>query len=206
MLRITSLVFLLLLAVAAAPAQLQQLARSAPPEIDQALRERVEAFYTHFQKGQFREAEAYLDEQSKDVFYGAKKNRILAFEVKTIKWAEDFRSANVLVACHTIVPMLGSAPLAVPLASDWRFHNDSWFMHLTAKEPGEVSQVSEDPPAATPFGQMQFSQEVAAPGGFRPPPQAPRPTIESLKEMYQLSGSGVSFPPDPKSPSPGSSR
>ncbi|MBI1352948.1 MAG: hypothetical protein GC160_01290 [Acidobacteria bacterium] len=192
MTRITSFVFMFLLAAAAAPAQLQQLARSAPPEVDEALRQRVEGFYTHFQKGEFRQAENYLDEESKDAFYNAKKNRIMAFEVKTIKWAEDFRSANVLVACHTIVPMLGSAPLAVPLASDWRYHDDSWFMHLTKKEDVEMSEDA--PVKATPFGQMQAGQEVVPPGGFRPPPQAPRPTIESLAEMYQVSADAVRFP------------
>lgn len=185
-----------LVATIAAQAQLQKLAAGAPDEIDAALRSRVEAFYTHFQKGEFRQAESFLEEESKDAFYGAKKNRILGFEVKTIKWAEDFRSANVLVSCNTIVPMLGSVPVAVPLAGDWRYHDDNWFMHLDVKEEsqpaeGDLSQ------AASPFGTMQFNQNVAAPGGFRAPPQAPRPTVESLAEMYQVSTQMVRFPPKP---------
>ena len=199
MIRFASLIFTFLIATASAPAQVQKLATGAPEEIDSALRSRVEAFYTHFQKGEFRDAEGFIEEESKDAFYGAKKNSILGFEVKTIKWAEDFRSANVLVSCHTIVPMLGSVPVAVPLAGDWRFHDDNWFMHLEPKEEAESGET-ELSQAASPFGTMQFNQNVAAPGGFQTPQQTPRPTVESLATMYQLSTQMVRFPPKPEEP------
>lgn len=197
MTRLAFFVFSLLAATIAAPAQLQKLASGAPEEVDAALRSRVEAFYTHFQKGEFRQAEGFIEEESKDAFYGAKKNRILGFEVKTIKWADDFRSANVLVSCNTIVPMLGSVPVAVPLAGDWRYQNDDWFMHLEPKDEAEGvgADISQ---AASPFGTMQFNQNVAAPGAFRAPQQAPRPTVESLAEMYQVSTQMVRFPPKPE--------
>ncbi len=199
MTRFALLVFALALSAAPTPAQLQKLGSNAPEELESALRTRVESFYTHFQKGEFRQAEQFVEETSRDAFYGAKKNRILGFEVKTIKWAEDFRSANVLVSCHTIVPMLGSAPVAVPLAGDWRFNDGDWFMHLDAREEVDVSQDSTTS-APSPFGPMQFNQNVAAPGGFRPPAEAPRPTVESLREMYQVSTQMLRFPPNPKEP------
>lgn len=197
--RIASLVFPLLLVALAVPAQSQSLATSAPEEIDSGLRSRVESFYTHFQKGEFRQAESYLEEESKDAFYGAKKDRILGFEVKTIKWAEDFRSASVLVMCHTVVPLLGSRPVAVPLSGDWRFQNDNWFMHLEIKE-SESDEGALLSHAPSPFGQMQFNQQVAAPGQYRAPLEAPRPTVESLATMYQVSTQMVRFPPKPDEP------
>lgn len=183
------LVLVAALAVAGSPAS-AQLARKAPPEIDDALRSRVSAFYAHFQKGEFREAESYVDEESKDVFYGAKKNRIINFEIRTVEYAEDFRSANVLVACETIVPMLGSKPLAVPLASDWRYSEDGWMMHL--KDPGEEREKYAV--AGSPFGQMQFSQELPEPGQLSTQQQQVRmPTIESLADMYHVSATNVQF-------------
>jgi hypothetical protein len=188
-----------MLLAAAVSAQSQSLGASAPEEIDSGLRSRVEAFYTHFQKGEFRQAETFLEEESKDAFYGAKKDRILGFEVKTIKWADDFRSANVLVLCQTIVPFLGSRPVAVPLAGDWRFQDDDWFMHLeikdSEKDSGELLSH-----APSPFGPMQFNQNVAAPGQYKAAPEAPRPTVESLAKMYQVSTQMVRFPPKPDEP------
>jgi hypothetical protein len=199
MTRFALVVFALALAGTPSSGQSQKLAGGAPEEIESALRARVETFYTHFQKSEFRQAEKFIEEESRDAFYGAKKNRILGFEVKTIKWAEDFRSANVLVSCHTIVPMLGSAPVAVPLAGDWRYQDGDWFMHLDAREEVEVSEDTTTS-APSPFGPMQFNQNVAAPGGFRPPTETPRPTVESLREMYQVSTQMLRFPPNSDEP------
>ena len=167
-----------------------QLTRNAPPEIDDALRARVSAFYTHFQRGEFRKAEEYVDEASKDVFYGAKKNRIINFEIRTVEFAEDFRQANVLVACETMVPMLGSDPLAVPLASDWRYSEEGWFMHL--KDPGE--ERNRVAVAGSPFGQMQFSQDLPEPGKLSDQQAQVRPpSIESLAGMVHVSPMNVKF-------------
>ena len=167
-----------------------QLTRKAPPEIDDALRARVSSFYTHFQRGEFRQAEEYVAEASKDVFYGAKKNRIINFEIRTVEYAEDFRSANVLVACETMVPMLGSEPLAVPLASDWRYSEEGWFMHL--KDPGEDrSRVAV---AGSPFGQMQFSQDLPQPGRLSDQQAKVKPpSIESLAGMVHVNPTDVKF-------------
>lgn len=199
MTRIASIVFTFALLAVSASAQSQPLTAGAPEEIDSALRTRVESFYTHFQKGQFRQAEGFLDDESKDAFYGAKKDRILGFEVKTIKWADDFRSANVLVLCQTIVPFLGSRPVAVPLAGDWRFNDDDWFMHLEVKEATEDGETLLTQ-STSPFGQMQFNQQVSAPGQFQAVQEAPRPTVESLKNMYQISTQMLRFPPKPDEP------
>ena len=168
-----------------------QLARTAPPEIDEALREKVSGFYTHFQRGEFREAENFVAEESKDLFYGAKKNRILNFEIRNVEFEEDFRAANVIVLCETIVPMMGSKPFAVPLASEWKFDGDlGWMMHL--KDPGEARERVAM--AGSPFGNMQFRQDLPEPGKLRDQTdKAQVPTIESLSGMYHASTENMRF-------------
>lgn len=171
--------------------------RKAPPEVDDALKSRVGAFYTHFQRGEFRQAEAFLDEQSKDLFYNAKKNRIMDFKIQAVDYAEDFHKANVLVVCKTVIQMLGSEPLNMPLNSDWRFSEGEWWMHLTQNRGADSGD------AASPAGPMSFSQTVPAPGsqfGAAPGPGAERPTIETLASMYRLSTDTLSFPKDPAEP------
>jgi len=168
----------------------EELSRKAPPEIDQALRERVNQFYAFFQTGEFRKAEAFLDEESKDLFYGARKTRILGYEIKDLSYSDDFREAKALVACSTIVPMLGSRPLTMPVSSDWRFVDGSWVMHLEERE-NPLEKASD-----TPFGAMSFKQPTApVPGaGVGPAPQANAPTLETLAKMFRISTDTLRFP------------
>jgi len=167
----------------------QKLGAAAPPELDGPLRERVAAFYEHFRKGEFRQAEQYIDEESKDLFYGAKKNRIINYEIKTIEYADDFRVADVLVSCRTIIPMLGSKPLDVPLSSSWQYAEGNWMLHLN--EPEELKQTS----FSSPFGSMQFDQNLPEGGRLESQQeQVQPPTIESVKTMYRVSKQGIRFP------------
>ena len=169
----------------------QDLERKAPPEVDDALKSRVAAFYTHFQRGEFRQAEDFLDTESKDLFYNAKKNRIMDFSIQTVDYAEDFRKANVLVVCKTVIQMLGSEPLNMPLNSDWRFNEGEWEMHLSENRGTEAGD------ATSPFGPMTFSEELPQPGSrFKAPAglAVQPPTLESLASMYRLSTDTLSFP------------
>lgn len=180
---------LALLASVAVAAGADELDRKAPPEVDQALRERVNQFYAHFQTGEFRQAEAFLDEESKDLFYGARKSRILGYEIKDLTYSEDFREAKALVACSTIVPMLGSRPLTMPVSSDWKFVDGTWLMHL--EEKSNPLEDAKD----TPFGSMSFQQSVTpGPNPVGPAPQASAPTIETLAKMFRVSTDTLRFP------------
>jgi hypothetical protein len=187
----------LLLLAATGASYAQDLARAAPAEIDDALKTRVSSFYQHFQRGEFRQAEAFLDDESRDLFYNSKKNRILDFKIQGVDYSDDFRTANVLVVCKTVIAMLGSEPLNMPLNSDWRFKEGEWRLHLTEHQRPEGAD------ATSPFGPMTFSQEVAQPGSNFGGPQraAPaRPTIESLASMYRVSTDTLTFPKNSTTP------
>jgi hypothetical protein len=184
----------LLLAIGAASAQ--DLARKAPPEVDDALKTRVSQFYQHFQRGEFRQAEELLDPPSRELFYNAKKNRIIDFRIQNVDYKEDYRNAGVLVVCKMIVNMMGHKPLEMPLTSDWRFADGEWWMHLEAprQPPGADAE--------SPAGPMTFSKEMPPPGstfGVKETP-VPRPTLESLKTMYEISTDTLTFPKDAAEP------
>ena len=114
------------LALASAALNAQALSKAVPEEIDSALRQNVSTFYAHFQKGQFRQAEAFVEEESKDAFYTSQKSRIIDFNLKSVDYAEDFRGAKVLVVCKTLVPMFGSQSVDLPLTSQWRLIDTGW--------------------------------------------------------------------------------
>ncbi len=183
-----SWLLLVLATVAFAAAQDQQTPfRNAPPEESAALRARVDAFYDLFQKNQLREAEAYVAEDSRDMFYNAPKNRIFAYEIRSMEFNPDLNEAKVLVAVETLTP-LGSQPLKQPLQSDWRRINGEWYLHLNAMQSGESFQ--------SPAGPMHFSQATGA--GGTPPAAYKPPNMASMQTMYEVSNRNLKFTTDAK--------
>jgi hypothetical protein len=167
---------------AAAPAQSNDPFRAAPPEVEEALKARVSQFYDYFKMAKFRQAEDLVVEEAKEHFYGAKKSRIFGYEIGNLKFSEDLKEAHVLVTCLTMVPGLGSKPLSVPLPSTWKSIDGEWFLYFETRQPG----VEHDSPA----GKMHFSQELGTHGSLAASQPA---TLESLKEMYAVTPSSLTF-------------
>ncbi len=76
---LASITVLTVLAMGQAP-------RKAPPKVEEALRTRIGQFYTLFQQGKFRQAEAFVAEDSKDAFYGMTKSRHLGFDIRSMSF------------------------------------------------------------------------------------------------------------------------
>jgi hypothetical protein len=55
--------------------------RSRAIVVSAALSARVSAFNSAFQAGQFRQAESFVDEESKELYYNVQKSRILGHEI-----------------------------------------------------------------------------------------------------------------------------
>lgn len=155
---------------------------NAPPEEQEALRARVDEFYSTFQQGQFREAEAFVAEESREVYYNAPKTRIFSYEIRSIEFNPDLTEASVLVAVESLSP-LSAQPLKQPLQSRWIRVDDEWYMHLKAVKAGEAYQ--------TPTGPMHFSQTTGK-DGARPPDFKP-PNLASMQTAYQVSERNLRF-------------
>ena len=81
--------------------------QSAPPEVDAALRKRVTEFYKLVEEGRFRQTDAYLAEDAKDIYYEQEKKRIRGHEIIRVNWADDFKKAVVVTVIQTEVVMRG---------------------------------------------------------------------------------------------------
>ncbi len=166
------------LAILAGPLAAERtLPRKAPPEVEQALLDRVNQFYTLYQQSKFRQAEALVAEESKDRYYRMAKLPVRQFRVETIDWAEDFQSAKVLVACHAISTRTAAQALWVPVTSSWKHIDGQWYMEIPKRE-------------TSPFGPMAFSD----PSKFTPEPFR-RPTPEAVTAGgYRIDQDRLVFP------------
>ena len=146
-----------------------------PPEIEEALRSRITQFYDLFQKGKFREAEQFIAEDSRESYYRVQKGRIHGFSIKEIYFGSEFKTARALLTLKTIVPIAGSTPLDVPMATQWARTGGNWYLVLPTAQPGEQIR--------TPFGPKTIGSETAGKPGSSGG-QVEVPDVAALKKMY----------------------
>lgn len=186
-----SLILILALSLTGgASAQLEP--NGAPEELVTSLTERVSSFYTNFQEGQFRKAEDFVDEGSKELYYNVQKTRIMGHEIKSITWAEDFRSAQVMVTALSIVPMMGSTPVPVPVGGTWNLIDGEWYLHLTPPEQRRM----------TPFGPVNTNASASNGQTVSGLPSASvaAPPVAQLRQMISLEKARVKFLAEPSEP------
>jgi hypothetical protein len=160
-----------------------ELFSKAPPDVEEALRARVSAFFQAQVEGKFRQAEQYVAEDSKDSYYEMNKTRYVDYEIRNINYSDNFTKAVVLVLTHAYVVIPGfegkAAPL--PVKTDWVLADGKWWWHV---DPADLR--------ATPFGKMNPGPypDLSAAGPYTTSQPA---TVESVlsgikvdKRMAQL--------------------
>ena len=137
-------------------AQQDTLFDKAPPEIDSALRERVKQFYDYHVQRKYRLADQLVAEDSKDIYFEANKTFMRSFQIKHIKYSDDFTRATVLISVDTDMMMLGAgkAPVIMPMQSTWKLENGQWLWYAVPFDPQKGVE--------TPFGTMH-KQDPNAP-------------------------------------------
>jgi hypothetical protein len=142
-------------ALMAQPSPLTERVQAAPPEIEEALRDRVKQFFDLQAEGKFRQAEALVAEDSKDRYYSMDKDRAEGVDVVKIVWEENFTKARVVISrmVRMVVPM---APSGVKIkgvfTTYWKLEKSAWYWYL----PPEPEWID------TPFGKMRNSHYAGA--------------------------------------------
>jgi len=157
------------------PADLFQ---KAPPEVDQALRERVSAFLQAHVDGKFRLADQYVAEESKDAFFEAHKRRYHDFQIAKITFSEQYTKAVVLAACGTEMTIPGQTrptPVKMPLNMFWKVIDGKWFWYVPPAPPAEE----------TPFGKMKPGPDSPV-GGSAAPAFGQGPTLAQLGQFVVI--------------------
>jgi hypothetical protein len=168
----------LLLTVAVVPAQEKT---APPPELDAALRDRVQKFFQAHVEGKFRAADQYVAEESKDAFFAADKPRYLSFEIASITYSEQFTRATATVLCeqNMTMPIGGTIKMKLSRLSLWKLIDGQWFWYIPSSDG-----------VATPFGIMRPGPEAAAP----PAPDITKgPTVADVMNMVQADRTEVTL-------------
>jgi hypothetical protein len=134
----TSLFCLAVILQAAAPS----------PEVESALKSRVQDFYQLMVDHKFREGEQMVAEDSKDFYYDSKKPDIESFTIGKIEYSPDFRSAKVTIHAKVtlLFPGAGLQSFEIPSVTNWKIDGDEWCWF-----------VDKDAQLQTPFGKANPS-------------------------------------------------
>jgi DNA-binding protein YbaB len=126
-----------------------------PADVDQALRARITEFYDLHVKGEFRKAEAWVAEDTREIYYSSSKTKYLSFDIGRIEYADDFTRAKATVLCEQYIMLPGfmGKPFRVPIPSTWKLVDGIWYWYV---DPESLRM--------TPFGKMNpgSAQESAS--------------------------------------------
>jgi hypothetical protein len=146
--------FLLLTVAAFAQTDAPQ-AEAPPPDVDKAVRARVIEFYTMMHNEEYRKAESFISDDTKDYYYEGEKPIVHKFELLEIHYSENFTHAQAITRCSRPLVMAGFPPgeITLKIPTLWRFENGNWFLYEDPekrKNPGGIqSKVTEAVQAGT---------------------------------------------------------
>lgn len=131
--------------------------KTAPKDVEDALRGRVQQFYQDMVDKKFRAAEELVAPESRDTYYVNEKPTIEDFRVEGISWEDNFTTANLTMVSKTKIrsPRVGEYEENVPYASHWKFENGQWYWFIPRVTVRE-----------TPFGVMKVDPGVAEGSGM----------------------------------------
>jgi hypothetical protein len=125
----TFLAFLLLGSSVAAFAQAPpaDTAEKAPPEVDQALRGRIDQYYGAFVAGKFKQAYMLVADDSQDAFIESAKEQYKGCETVKIRYTDNLTKAIVVESCKSEWRWHGMVtPTAFPITSTWKIEDGKW--------------------------------------------------------------------------------
>lgn len=138
---------------------------------EQALRGRVEGFYSLMQVARWSQAEAYVAQDSLENYRDQSKKPFLDFEISSIQLDPGGESATVTVQM-TFFTMYSPQPLTLPRSTRWRLVDGDWYVEVPKPDPAAMSKVfsskgkgsSPRPPEELKFEGHRYGLGVLQPG------------------------------------------
>jgi hypothetical protein len=127
--------------------------QSAPPEVDQALRARVDEFFSYHVSGKFMKALPLVAEDTKEYYFAAQKNLYVSYEVGKVEYSDNFTQATVTVTGKRKVRPRPEFPEIVVdhvMPTTWKLENGQWvwYVNTVVKCPTPMSCGSDGKPKA----------------------------------------------------------
>jgi hypothetical protein len=121
------------------PVALMAQTQTPPPEVDEALRARVNQFFTYHTQGTsgFRKAYELVAEDTKDYYFAAQKHTYKSFKVDSVQYKDNFTKASVSLTCQESMRMSPQMPetvVPVPMTTEWKIENGKWVWYYIADD------------------------------------------------------------------------
>lgn len=154
----------------------------APPAIEQALRDRIAIFMAAHISGKFRNAEAVVHEDSKDIYYDSQKTKYIGYEIVRINYSENFTKATVVTAVEMdwSTARLGKLRVKPPLTTTWKMDNGQWWWYAIPQKDWK-----------TPFGTMNPGEDAKP--GVTSIPKYTVPDKDTLYKQVEVSRTDIAL-------------
>jgi hypothetical protein len=122
-----------------------------PGKVDKALRARITEFYQDQVAGRFREAEALVASDTKDLYYSSTKSRLLSFEIKSISYFDKYKHASVQISSKRYIDRVGftNIPMTLPFTSTWKIERGKWVWYVDPETQRQTAFGIKLPAGAT---------------------------------------------------------
>src|SRR5579884_3519181 len=113
-----------------------------PPEVDQALRARVNLFFQDFVDGKFFEAMDLVADQTKSEYIAQGKTPIKEFHIRDIYYSNNFTRATVELQVKRVWNIQGQDNIVdVPMKTTWKIEKDKWVWYQEVAENAWVTPM-----------------------------------------------------------------
>lgn len=109
------------------------LAQTPPPEVDAALRARVNEFMGYHVTANFMKAFELVAEDTREYYFGTQKNQYLSFKIGNIEYSDNFTKAIVEVQGERKIRLSPEFPETVvvqPMRLNWKIENGKWVWYV----------------------------------------------------------------------------
>jgi hypothetical protein len=153
----------------------------AAAEAEAALRARVDQFYQLQIDKKYRQAEAFVAEDTKDDYYNSSKSRIKTESIEKIELLDDNSRAKVTVKRKVVVATpLGDQDFDMLAPSTWKLENGQW-----------VWYIDHNAPIQTPFGPIARLPVDSAKGPVGQPPSPGKVDVATLMKQISVDTTAV---------------